>query len=232
MKMSNVKECTPEEIEEKRRLALELRNNRKAAEQKKEFHLSKKPRLSMKTDTENNLLTLTSEQTAQIERNRLEAIARATANNLIPAEVAKDLAAKKISPGKVPHNFLKTRNSSNPLALPSKLQFPIKAALQTALPPTSTSLHPQKFSDKSTTIAKAPIIATVPNDPISCQLRFISENRFEAFTDTYNDVVITEFKKIRSKSYSKLLKDKNMVYILTFLCIFRCQNTSVVVCLI
>lgn len=211
--MSAGKECTPEEIEEKRKLALERRIKRKAAEQKNEFTLSKKPhldnnglRLSFHTDTENNVPKLTSEQEAQKERNRLEGIARAVANNLIPPELAKDLAAKRISPGKVPHKFLKIRNAGDPA--PSKLQFPIKAALETASASTSSGTS----SDKAATVTKAPI-ATKPNVPVLCQLRFITKDRFEALIDAYNDVVVTEFKKIRSKSYSKLLEDDTTWFI-------------------
>lgn len=218
LKMSTVKQCTPEEIEVKRKLALELRNKRKAAEQKDDSPITKKPNLShnheyrlpMRKDIENQVTTLTSEQKAQIERNRLEAIARAAANKLIPAEVAEDLAAKKISPGKVPHVFLKPRKGSSHPTIGSS------AALEKASPMTSTSSRPQTLTEKANTVAKVPT-STKPNVTVLCQLRFISKDRFEALTDTFSDAVITEFKKIRSKSYSKLLQEKATWFINSFM---------------
>lgn len=208
--MSTVNQCTPEEIEAKRKLALELRKKRKASEQQKadpaphpaKRRSSNENRIAMDRELtallkpDNKAPALTNEQKAQIEKNRLDALARAAANKIITSDQAESLAANKIIPGKIVPPILRTSGNVNlkPVA--------------TTNPHTSNSIFGAKpasaGSSKMTTAqsTKKPA-GTKPKDPVLCKLRFVTEDRFAASTDSYSELLIAEFKKIPSKSYSK-----------------------------
>lgn len=209
--MSTVNQCTPEEIEAKRKLALELRKKRKASEQQKadpaphpaKRRSSNENRIAMDRELtallkpDNKAPALTNEQKAQIEKNRLDALARASANKIITPDQAKDLAANKIIPGKIVPPILRTSGNVNlkPVATTnshtSNSIFGAKPA----------SAGPSKMTTTAQSTKKP--AGTKPKDPVLCKLRFVTEDRFAASTDSYSEILIAEFKKIPSKSYSK-----------------------------
>lgn len=151
----------------------------------------------------------------QVERNRLAGIAKAKANNLISPEDAEGLATKKISPGKiqVPMKTSARNDHATPQWKQQNLSFSPAvapnpstssearpAALNTlkALPPskTMTTNNRQSPYQKPST--------PKPSVPVLCKLEAVSATRFVAKVDNYNETVINEFKKLRSKSYGEL----------------------------
>lgn len=205
--MSTVNQCTPEEIEAKRKIALELRRKRKAGEQQKadpakrrssnenRIAMVREPAALLKPEQKAPVLTI--EQKAQIERNRLDALARAAANKIITEDQAKDLAANKISPGKIVPPILRT--SANVNLKPVAATNPQSSNSIFGAKPTS---GPSWMTTTPAQSTKKPA-GTKPKDPVLCKLRFVSEDRLAASTDSYSDILIAEFKKIPSKSFSK-----------------------------
>lgn len=206
--MSTSKPCTAEEIAEKRRIALERNRKHKEEYKKMKMQISNNEnRLKLNAEAKADIQALSAQQKAEIERKRLEAIERAKANKLITSDVAKDLAAKKLSSGKVqapskiavisnrPVPYLKPQNlaqssasaldllklQETPISTPGKAPAPSKAVI--------TNARPKPYQK--------------PQTPVMCSLEIISDNRFVAKTDAYNETVINEFKKVKSKSYSK-----------------------------
>lgn len=208
--------CTTEEIEEKRRQALEKYN--RAQELKK---------LNLKQNSENRLKLapgqaekslLTNEQKAEIERKRLAAIERAKANKLItPSKADKLTHGKAVAPGKFitqnrPNPYLKPQNQVqnsaakpvNPLqnSVAKPVNQPQDSAPGKALPPSKAVLTANRTNPYQKPETRV-VLPSKPAAPVLVSLEIISNDRFVARTDIYSDSVITEFKKLKTKSYSK-----------------------------
>lgn len=222
--------CSAQEIENKRRLAME-RNQRYKEEQKsrkkqqQNNNNEKRPTLNVMDVMSNvqepksaQVPTLTAEQKAVIERKRLDAIERAKANKLISPAVASDLVSKKISPGKVqfPSKAVvaNNRSSLNPYLKPQLIYdentivnkpqthpyIPEQTNQSGKATTSMTNTRPAPYpKPSSNTLPKSKII----EKPVLCSIEVISEDRFVAKTDVFNDIVINEFKKISSSSYGE-----------------------------
>lgn len=215
--MSDVRKCTPAEIEQKRRQALE--KFRKAQELKK--IRSSENRLQLPVTQEGVVQSgksqLSDRQRAEIEQKRNAAIERAKANKLITPSKAEDL--KKVSPGKAtaPSKVAITQSRINPYLKPQnkvqsiavKQTYPQEAekspAPGKAPPPSKEALA----SNRANPYEKSkPRIVTPakPAVPVLVSLEITSENRFVAKTDGYSEAVINEFKKLKTKAYSELFQ--------------------------
>ena len=216
--MSSLKSsCTPAEIAVKKRKAEELR--RLNREKRKKEMASSENQPSVQVSARNSLVEpeLTSEMKAQIEKKRLACLELAKKTKLISEEEAAALAAKKILPGKVPykgssfkdpapsktvpinrtHPYLKPQNrvekgSNVPLASPAVLNTTANQNDQIA----STSNSASSASSKKQELF-------IKHDTTVVKFEMITENRFAAKMEKKNDIVINEFKKISSHSYSK-----------------------------
>jgi SWI/SNF-related matrix-associated actin-dependent regulator of chromatin subfamily A-like protein 1 len=152
---------------------------------------------------------LTEAQKAAIEAKRMAAIEKATSNNLISQQDAEALKAKKISPGKAtaPSKLLITQNRPNPYLKP---QNPVQNVVVQQKSMTSyqvnspgKSLAPSKASITSNRSNPYQKPTKKPVVHVLCTLELISNDRFFAKTDNYSEAVINEFKKLKTKSYSK-----------------------------
>lgn len=150
---------------------------------------------------------LTSEQKALSEGNRLAAmeklkllsekqIARKASNDkmrmtgTLPCPV-KTVAHNRMQPYMKPQNRFETGPATSSRALVNKTMQNVPQAFIHA-PVASTSNYFQKAQPSNK-----------PNTAI-VQLEMITENRFAAKLDSKNDIVINKFRKINSRTYSKL----------------------------
>ena len=215
--MSDVpRKCTPAEIEEKRRQALE--KFKKAQELKK---------FNQKRNSENRLRLpaaqedvsqigksqLSDTQRAEIEQRRNAAIERAKANKLISSTKAENL--KKDSPGKATapskvaisqsrvNPYLKPQNKVQSFAvLPKPQEAEKSSAPGKAPPPSKEALTSNRANPYEKPMARI-VVPAKPAAPILISLEIVSEDRFVAKTDGYSEAVINEFKKLPTKAYSK-----------------------------
>lgn len=224
--MSTNGKCTAEEIAEKRRIA-EERHKKYLEEIKKQKVAKKQANIEnrlpfhvaidqMKTSSNVGTFTLptvllTSEQKAAIEKNRISALEKAKQNKLIAPEIADGLAAKTISPGKIPASktasghrlvpYLKPANSK----LDAAVEFvqPIQRDVQRKAPSPSSVMAQKAIPNQNPYQKTTSAVSKSVTTPRVCLFKIISENRFTAVVDKYDEMVINEFKKCNSKFYSK-----------------------------
>jgi hypothetical protein len=242
--MSSVpKICTAEEIAEKRRMALEIRQKKESERLLRKQKLNNENsghRIGMNGAALPQPL-ITAEQRAEIEKNRLAAIERAKQNKLIDEKKAKDLIEKKVSPGKIQesvvgrnrvHPYLKPRNenprdssstkSSTTVPSSATVQVPPATKIAQVINQNSANLlnakdpAPGKSAAPSKTVIpnqrsapyqkpNANLLPKKPDKPVYITLEFISESRFIARMDNFSEQAINQFKKMRTRDYSKFL---------------------------
>lgn len=184
------RKCTAEEIAEKRRIALERQQMVK----------------QQKAGSENKIppqQTLTAEQRALIEKNRLLALERARRNKATSAAKSEKPPSRPDNhPAKImqkvnnnrPHPYAKPHSYAGQLLKPQPQSFqqPVKAQ----------QLVQQPINSYLTGTANQILKNKPKTTPLKCLFELISAERFVAKCD-YNETVISEFKKIESKNYSE-----------------------------
>jgi hypothetical protein len=218
--MSDVqRKCTPQEIEAKRRQALE--KFKKSQEQKKTQRQNTENRLKLpaeqadvlskpKNVIQSTKSQLTEAQRAQIEQKRVEAIERAKANKLISETKAAVLKTQSTPPGKspAPSRVGITQSRSHPYLKPQNPAVNLPNRVQTVAPqqPSTSAKAPSSLATNTARVhpyQKPAVKSSNPLKPVHVSLEMISDERFVAKTDTYSDPIINEFKKLRTKSYGE-----------------------------
>lgn len=158
------------------------------------------------------------EQRAEIERKRLAAIKSNKFITLIKTEDFKKVSSFKATP---PFKNVITLNRANPYLKPQvqnivRIQkVPEKVSNQVAeriviIPATSPQKAESSLTSNRINLIKKPVVTTVvlskPAVPMLISLEMISPDRFSAKTEGYSDAVITQFKKLRTKSFGELKK--------------------------
>lgn len=181
--MSSHQPRTPAEIAENRRIAMEKLNEKRQRQNQRPDEVPLPPQ---QLEFIQQQIALTNEQKLKIEHNRLAAIEKAKQRGISPG--------KATSPSKIavtngrPNPYLNPPKSKNPLTV----QNPVKPA-DGSRPSTSSG---SSGVMKQTKLDKSIIIST----------EIVSEDRFIVKTDRYDENVINELKKIRSKVYSEFIK--------------------------
>lgn len=220
--------CTPAEIAEKRRIAEErLKQNklkRKPATNNNENRFvlnSEKLKLINNGNKSVGAGTspvpapsvtvsgLSDEQKALIEHNRQEALKRKLAkkSELLTKkaqQAASTSATSYLKPLNSPQRGLAS-SSALPSASPSNSNQVQLTGLGKSVAPSKSMVTGARAKpyQKPTVDANKPVNKT----SVNCKIEFISETRFVVKIDSYNEILINEFKKVSSSSYSKLILD-------------------------
>lgn len=228
-------QCTPAEIEEKRRIAEEKRRKAKEKKTLMQLNNNNQNRLELKPDqiiqpssvvaadgNQQAIVVLDPVKKTEIERNRLAALERLKARKLISQQAANDRAAE---PGKAPAPHKTSNNRSNPYDKPnhsnlinqqSAAALPGPSRFQPEVPSPGkalTSARPVPYQKPTETKPQA----SKPPVKVLCQFEMISDDRFVVKLDNYSEVAIQEFKKMKSGSYSKwtelIVNDSKLIII-------------------